>query len=384
MPDHPPRESSIDALVAAMRRELQQGLARAQEAVYRQRVLVNWRNGRHIHRFLAAQSPGPETPHLVLIAEKFDCNLDVVRKILKFYRSFPKLPKDPPLSWSQYRALLTAPAGQRSLLLQRAITEDIGADALYALISVSRHKNQTDPAAATGPAPKLDFKRGRLFTYKTLQGKHLKLKKGEIMVDGGFKWRHKVKVGAGSKLTGGHIVRSVKTEDGGYELKHCNDDVSSLYTYVAEVERVVDADTFLLTIDTGFDNWLDSRVRLRGIDAPEISTAAGRRAYNYVKKALGNRPVVIKTYKEEKYGRYLVDLFYMRKKVSDPQIIAREGIFLNQELLDLGLAKLYKDPSSAPLVRSGAASLFAADRAESSSPVKADDPPNNEFGSSSV
>ncbi len=84
------------------------------------------------------------------------------------------------------------------------------------------------------------------------------------------------------------------------EIRHCNDDPSSLYTYKAEVARVVDADTFLLTIDTGFDNWLDSRVRLRGIDAPEISTAAGRRAYRYVKKALG-------------------------------------------------LAKLYKDPSSAPV-----------------------------------
>ena len=351
MPGNLPQKSSLDALIAAMRRELQQGLARAQKAVYRQRVIVNWRNGRHVHRFLAAQPPGPETPHLILIAEKSGCSLDVIRKILKFYRCFPKLPKDPPLSWSQYRALLTAPEAQRSLLLKKAITEDIGSEELYALISVSRHKDQTDPAAA-GPAPKLDFKRGRLFTYKTLQGKHLKLKKGEIMVDGGFKWRHKVKVGADSKLTGGHIVRSVKTDNGDYELKQCNDDSSSLYTYKAEVERVVDADTFLLTIDTGFDNWLDSRVRLRGIDAPEISTALGRRAYRYVKKALGNRPVVIKSYKEEKYGRYLVDLFYMRKKVADPRQIAKEGIFLNQELLDLGLAKLYKDPSSAP-VRAG-------------------------------
>ena len=340
-------QKSYDALIAAIRREFQRGLARAQEAVYRQRVIINWRSGRHIHRFLA-QAPGPETPHLVRIAGGMNSSLDVVRKILKFYRCFPKLPKNPPLSWSRYRALLTAPAAQRSLLLKRAITEDIGADELYALISVSRRKDQTDPAAA-GPAPKLDFKRGRLFTYKTLQGKHLKLKQGEIMVDGGFKWRHKVKVGPDSGLTGGHIIRSVKTENGDYELKHCNDDASSLYTYIAEVERVVDADTFLLTIDTGFDNWLDSRVRLRGIDAPEITTALGRRAYRYVKKALGNRPVVIKTYKEEKYGRYLVDLFYMRKRVSDPQQIAREGIFLNQELLDLGLAKLYKDPSSAPI-----------------------------------
>lgn len=348
MPDQLPQKS-YDALIAAIRDEFRKGLARAEKAVQKQRVITYWHTGRHTHRFLA-QIPGPETPHLICIAEKLDSSLDVVRKILKFYRCFPKLPKDPPLSWSQYRALLTAPEAQRSLLLKKAITEGIGAEELYSLISISR-RNDPLPSGATGTAPKLDFKRGRLFVYKTLQGKHLKLKKGEIMVDGGFKWRRKVKISPASGLTGGHIVRSVKAESGDYELRHCNDDASSLYTYAAEVARVVDADTFLLTIDAGFSNWLDSRVRLRGIDAPEISTALGRRAYRYVKKALGSRPVVIKTYKEEKYGRYLVDLFYMRKKVDDPQTIAREGIFLNQELLDRGLAKLYKDTSasSAPV-----------------------------------
>src|SRR3989338_6790390 len=161
-------QNFYQALIAAIRREFQQGLARAQEAVYKQRVIINWRAGRHIHRFLA-QDPGPEAPHLVRIAEELDSSLDVVRKILKFYRCFPKLPKDPPLSWSQYRALLTAPEAQRSLLLKKAITEDIGSEELYALISVSRRKDQTDPAAA-GAAPQLDFKSGRVFSYKKRYG----------------------------------------------------------------------------------------------------------------------------------------------------------------------------------------------------------------------
>lgn len=335
---------SCDGLIAVLREELRRGLARAEAAVHQQRVITYWHIGRHIDTFLDG-ADGPDAAYLSVIAAKLDYGLDVVRKILKFYRSFPRLPKNPPLSWSQYKALLTAPAGQRSLLLKRAIAEGIGSEELYALISAGRRAHP--PSGASGPVPKLDYKRGRLFTYKTLQGKHLKLKKGEIMVDCGFKWRHKAKAGAG--LSGGHIVRSVKTEDGDYQLRHCSDDASSLYTYVAEVARVVDADTFLLTIDVGFNDWLDGRVRLRGIDAPEITTALGRRAYRYVKKALGSRPVVIKSYKEEKYGRYLIDLFYMKKKVADPHVIAREGIFLNQELLDLGLAKLYNDPSSALL-----------------------------------
>ena len=346
MPLSLPQKSYL-ALIAVLRDELRQGLARAEAAVHKQRVITYWHIGRHIDKFLP-QVPGSNAVFLSRIAADMDFSLDVVRKILKFYRSFPKLPKDPPLSWTRYRALLTAPASQRAVLLKKAIEEGIGAEELYALISAGRRKKQLPSDAAAGPASKLECRRGKLFIYKTLQGKHLKLKKGEIMVDCGFKWRHKVKISAASSLGGGHIVRSVKTEND-YELKYCNDDSSSLYTYIAEVERVVDADTFLLTIDAGFSGWLDARVRLRGIDAPEITTSLGRRAYRCVKKALGNRPVVIKSYKEEKYGRYLVDLFYMRTKADDLQQIAREGIFLNQELLDRGLAKLYKDPSSAPV-----------------------------------
>lgn len=345
MPPLVPRKS-YQALIDLLRDELRRGLARAERAVQKQRVITYWHMGRHVDKFLI-ETPGPQVVHLRAIAGQMDYSLDVVRKILKFYRSFPILPKNPPLSWSQYRALLTAPVALRSSLLKKAVTEEIGAEELYALISVSRRAHS--PSGTGGPAPKLDCKRGRLYVYKTLQGRHLKLKKGEIMVDGGFHWRRKVKIDPESGLTGGHIIRSVKTENGDYELRYCNDDSSSLYTYAAELRRLPDADTFLLTIDAGFSNWLDARCRLRGIDAAEITTALGRRAYRYVKKALGNRPVVVKTYREEKYGRYLIDLFYMRTKAADPQQIAREGIFLNQELLDLGLAKLYKDPSSAPV-----------------------------------
>src|SRR3989338_5788801 len=151
MPVHLP-QNFYQALIAAIRDELRQGLARAEAAVYKQRVITYWHIGRHIDGFLL-ETPGPDIVHLSVVAENLDFSLDVIRKILKFYRCFPKLPKDQPLSWSQYRALLTAPEAQRSLLLKKAITEDIGSEELYALISVSRHKDQTDPAAA-GAAPK--------------------------------------------------------------------------------------------------------------------------------------------------------------------------------------------------------------------------------------
>jgi len=329
-------QKSYQALIAAIRHELREGLGKAEAAVQKQRVITYWHIGQHIHGFLDGFS-GPDITYLAPIAEEFDFEPNVVRKMLKFYRAFPRLPNPPPLSWTKYRALSSAPASSRSALLKKAIAQDTSADELYALINAGRQGRRPSTAEK-----KLEYARGQLFVYKTLQGKHLKLKKGQIMVDCGFKWLHKARIRTDSSLTGGCMVRSVKTEKG-YTLQYCRKkELSWLYTYTARVQRVVDADTLLLTVDAGFDNWHDARVRLRGIDAPEMSTSAGLRAYQYVKKALGDRPVVIKSYKEGKYGRYLVDVFYCKNRVADPQTIADEGIFLNQELLNRGLAKPYK------------------------------------------
>ena len=51
--------------------------------------------------------------------------------------------------------------------------------------------------------------------------------------------------------------------------------------------------------------------------------------------------IVIKTYGYGKYARPLVDVFYMPGE-SDPHTIAAEGRLLNQELLDKGLASVWR------------------------------------------
>lgn len=82
--------------------------------------------------------------------------------------------------------------------------------------------------------------------------------------------------------------------------------------------------------------------RLRGIDTPELSTPAGLKARLFVRERLENKAVVVmKTYKDDKYGRMLADVFYAPADTGLDQAAA-EGIFLNQELLDAGLAVLSK------------------------------------------
>lgn len=126
-----------------------------------------------------------------------------------------------------------------------------------------------------------------------------------------------------------------------------------LYTYACEVIKIVDADTFDFEIDVGFKTKQEHRVRLRGINAPEISTPQGRKAKRFVEKELAqcvverprakgtraSRPLaVVQTYKMGQYGRYIVDLYYLPKE-TDAKIIAEKGKLLNQVLIDKELAR---------------------------------------------
>ena len=332
-------------LIQTIRRELHEGVRLAEEDVQRRRVITYWNVGRHIDRFLSGidGSERNETPYLREIANDLDYGLDMVRKILKFHRCYPELSLKPALSWAQYRALLTAPESVRKSLQARALREGLGSEKLYLIISDYRKKKRQEESG-TGEAGgrRLKHARGRLFVYKIIQSKAFGLKENEVMVDCGFKIRHKVIVPSPNRLKGGNLILSVKTEKG-YGLKQSLKDDRKLYAYAAKLARVIDADTLLLTVDVGFNIWLDMTVRLRGIDSPEITTHAGYKAKQFVVDRLKvPDTIVIKAYRAGKFGRYLADVYYSKKKKSDPRETAREGIFLNQQLLDEGLARLYQ------------------------------------------
>lgn len=107
------------------------------------------------------------------------------------------------------------------------------------------------------------------------------------------------------------------------------------YIYYGEVLDVYDGDTYTINFDLGFKISKIEKVRLYGVDTSEIRTRdnsekkRGYAARNFViRKILGKR-LVIKTYREEKYGRYLVD------------IILPDGNDLSELLIKKGYAKLY-------------------------------------------
>jgi micrococcal nuclease len=119
-----------------------------------------------------------------------------------------------------------------------------------------------------------------------------------------------------------------------------------IYIYKAELIRVVDGDTVDLIIDLGFDTSRKERFRLYGIDAPEINTAAGKKAKAWLEDALMPlEAIYVQTIqlstkaKRDKYGRFLAVLY---DELPTLVPIMREPIHLasiNAQMIEAGHAK---------------------------------------------
>jgi micrococcal nuclease len=99
-----------------------------------------------------------------------------------------------------------------------------------------------------------------------------------------------------------------------------------MYCYNALVTRVVDGDTLDLLVDLGFYTQMKIRVRLLGVDTPEIygvDKAAGVTAKQYVESLVLGRQVVVWTQKGDSFGRWLATI-----QVGD--------LDLTQHLIDTG------------------------------------------------
>ena len=105
------------------------------------------------------------------------------------------------------------------------------------------------------------------------------------------------------------------------------------YDYQARILKVVDGDTCDVIVDLGFRIFIEQRVRLFGVNAPEMSStdsARGIAARDWLVAELPlGSSVIIRTAKpRDKYGRWLATVF-----VSDANI--------NERLLASGLAEPY-------------------------------------------
>jgi micrococcal nuclease len=101
------------------------------------------------------------------------------------------------------------------------------------------------------------------------------------------------------------------------------------YEYKAIVENVVDGDTVDLVVDLGFKISSRQRVRLARIDTPERTQSGYAAARDFVRDAVLNKPVRLKTEKVSKWGYYLAE------------ITLEDGQNLSDTLVQAQLAKYY-------------------------------------------
>jgi len=84
----------------------------------------------------------------------------------------------------------------------------------------------------------------------------------------------------------------------------------------------------------------EQRVRLADIDTPSMDEPLGKKAAKYVRDQLAKVDfVVVKTSKIDIYGRYVGHVFYSFNE-KDKNMVFTKGRYLNQELVDQGLARI--------------------------------------------
>jgi len=323
---------SYQKLADAIRKVIERGKA----ARHRAEADTYWHVGRLIKTdILKNQKRAGYGEHVFEYLEK---NLQIDRSVLhqtvKFYEIYPRIvDSNPQLTWSHYRQLFVIDNPKlRKRLEQKVSRENISVLKLKEEIRKNAPKVPAQPGAGK-TVTKLTPRKGILYTYSVAA-----VETDSVIVDCGFKFTRRIPQSGVKKLAAGDIIRS-EWKDKKYVITPVDETAKSLYTYNAEVLKIIDADTLRVNIDLGFDSFADQILRLRGIDAPELNTEVGKAAKAFVQARLvgaGLKPaltkILIRSSTSDKYDRYLADVFY-----------GPEEKFLNQELLDLGLAEGYKE-----------------------------------------
>lgn len=100
-----------------------------------------------------------------------------------------------------------------------------------------------------------------------------------------------------------------------------------MYEYKATIIKVIDGDTFEAKIDLGFDVFINQLLRLSRIDAYETrlgpNTSLEQKKMGLEGKSFlisllpSGTEVIIKTDKDDKYGRYIAEMIFCDQNISD-------------------------------------------------------------------
>ncbi len=292
-----------------------------------EKVKMSWKVGEKIENFLRQNSKPEDLNNygkkiITRLTKDTGINRLALYQMHAFYKTYKTLPSpEKKLNWTHYRNLISVRDDTKRLLLEDLVVkEDLSSKKLQR--EVVKFNKKAKEKSVT-PA-KLRCTRGQLFTYKI---------KDRERIDLGFNIFLKLK----NNFKNDEIVTAKKSV-----LKKLSLKSNQIHTYLARLERVVDGDTIHVTLDLGFGIEHHEILRLSQIDASEAETIEGKKATRALKKILQNvQFLVVKTNQTDIYGRYVADVFF-DKEISDSQLVAENGIYLNQLLLDRGLVTVWK------------------------------------------
>ena len=102
-----------------------------------------------------------------------------------------------------------------------------------------------------------------------------------------------------------------------------------MYTYRAKIIGVYDGDTVTALVDLGFGITNKIKVRLKGINTPElrgVERAQGIISRDFLREKILNKDIVIETFKDRKgkYGRYIGTLWVNDENINE--LLVEQGL----------------------------------------------------------
>lgn len=334
-------KSGAVATYPELLKRVRETLILGQRNIEREKVRTYWETGRHIHRHMLQNKGRAEYGKEVVIrlARDLDISDRLLYRCLQFSEKFPILStwtksSHQTLTWSHYRALFAIREEERRLALAtRAVRSEWGARELEQAVkrvTAKYHETSESERGGRKTFEPLTPKKGTPYLYQIRAPQPIE-GESELKIDLGFRVRRKLSEFKASRgLKPGDIVES-RPAGKHYEILKAKDKTAKdLFTYPAQVLRVVDGDTLYVEIDLGLGTTIEEYLRLRGIDAPELDTAKGREARAFVQKELGLAPsILLRSSQTDQWDRYVADVFYTTSGGEH---------FLNNRLLEEHLA----------------------------------------------
>jgi len=295
--------TSYTSLLSSVRKAIHLGKKRAQEAVEREKVRTAWEVGKLIldHILFNKDRAGYGKKVIKRLSGDLSISNTELYYMVEFARTYPNFRTTGNLSWGHYQTLLRVnDANRRKRLSESAVSNDWNVKELRREIrkfkGIKKFQTVKTPASLQGVAG----------TYRITKNTA-----GELFVDLGFSnYLSVAALATGESLRAGDIVEYSREK-----LIKSNRGEEALYTYTAEIREILDGDTVKAEVALGFGFTTVQKLRLRGINAPELNRRDGERAKAFVEKSLSlhaSRPakkVLIRTHKFDKYDRYLVDVW---------------------------------------------------------------------------